>query len=116
MQRKSALRHPQEYWTQPVYQVPMSDLSLVFESRPLQLIAHPKLESKQSSFRKADRHCPSHDDMVQHPNIHQRQRGLRVWVRYSSALDGSATPLGWLWARITPAAFSRSAALTTSRG
>src|SRR5262249_30126390 len=37
-------------------------------------------------------------------------------VRNSSARDGSATPDGWLWARITAPAPSSSARLTTSRG
>ena len=36
---------------------------------------------------------------------------FKVWVRYSSAREGSAAPDGWLWARITAAACSVERAL-----
>jgi hypothetical protein len=54
--------------------------------------------------------------VVQGPDVDQGKRLLERAVRSSSAREGSATPLGWLWAKITPAALCASAALTTSRG
>lgn len=41
---------------------------------------------------------------------------LSLTVIALSALLGSGMPLGWLWAKITAAALSRNASLTTSRG
>ena len=56
------------------------------------------------------------DQVIERADVDERQRLLQRLVRSSSARLGSATPDGWLCAKITAAALRASAALTTSRG
>ena len=55
-------------------------------------------------------------DVVEHTDVDQGQRGAQRLGQELVGPAGSATPDGWLCARITAAAFSDSARLTTSRG
>ena len=56
------------------------------------------------------------DEMVERADVDQRQRLLQRLRQELVGAAGSATPDGWLWAKIIAAALRASAALTTSRG
>ncbi len=56
------------------------------------------------------------DPAVERPHAGERVRAPGRRVRIWSAREGSATPDGWLCAKITAAAFRASAVLATSRG
>ena len=74
---------------------------------------------RQSNPRSANDVTPAagDDEVVERADVDQRQRLLqRLRQELVGARLGSATPDGWLCAKITAAALRASAVLTTSRG
>jgi hypothetical protein len=75
------------------------------------------LPLEQPSLRKAHETCCTDDKVIEHLHVNERKRAcFRVAVNASSARLGSATPDGWLCAKITAAALRRNAYFTISRG